>query len=435
MHPNGKNDLFFYTYQGQEYCSTSCQFEQDGTFKIAVTFENATIEVDIVPQNTTTKQLQRSVIEQTLLAKASPPMIIPPREGLTTLDGLCCDWDINPNETNVEFIKRSSSLMNGDEPISTFFKSPCSELTLNEYIEGNKIPPSPYISIPEIDKEIVKYIMVTDEKILDQEGLVYDQLSRNAGFYVNEYGHSMLRTKIILPEQYQKKTVDPAEQQLEWFRQLGLEDLNASILKNRKYMWFKVGERSVAVGSVNGSAYYEKFLLDYSKKRPDIISPFYSDRAWVLFHFGSGNKRDAWLDHYQKVMEASPPRSFGAVKYLMTTELMNNDQAYKDIVNDESDVVEQRWSYYDDMICRYKLLKEHNFKKYDGSIKPPKLPKKKASRKRTPRPTPPKAENGRLVLKFSKEYFETCKKRKYSEDSLSWTDVHDPYADEDEDKW
>ena len=91
-------------------------------------------------------------------------------------------------------------------------------------------------------------------------------------------------------------------------------------------------------------------------------------------------KRNDWLEHYQKVIDASPPRSFEAVKYLITTELMKNDKDYHELVNDESDDEEQRWSDYDDMILRYKLLKEHGFKKNDGSTK---LPKKKPGKKAT----------------------------------------------------
>jgi hypothetical protein len=436
MHPNNNSGLFLVSYKNQEYCSTTCQFEEDGAFKVAVNFENATIEADIDPKTLTVYELQYSIIEQTTVSKASPPMIIPARDGLANTEQLAGNWDVEPNETNVDFIKRSSALLSGNEPISTFFKLPCSELTLNQYIEGTATS-----AAVDIKEEYAKYCMITDEGKLNPKELVYTQLSNKVGTYVNQQGHRMLLLRIVPLKSVHKagKTPMNAEGQLlRWFEHVGLDKVNISMLKNRKNMYFKAGKQSLVVGSVNGNAYYDKFLREYAYERTDIISPFFSDRAWIVFNFTSEQKRNAWLEHYQKVIDASPPRSFGAVKYLITTELMKNDKDYHKLVNDESDDEEQRWSYYDDMILRYKLLQEHDFKKNDGSIKPPKLPKKKAGKRAINRPTPPSAlieeeeekSSKRLIFRFSREHLK--KRPKFSEDSNSWMDTHDPYAEEEE---
>ena len=461
MHPTDEG-YFFYSYENQQYCSTMCLIDEQGFFKVAVHFKNLTLEADIDPNGTTVKEVQYSVVKQNMEVTASPPMIIPPRDAEVTNDGLCCDWDIKEGETNIEFIKRGLAMMEGDEPISTFFKSPCSEMTLEEYISRETEIPQPALNEADVAREVSKYGMVTDDRNLLQEDLLYNQLSKHSGTYTSASGYKMLSVRIVPLETIKddvKQPLDVQDRLLEWFYGIGLKNVTNSMLKTRKNMWFNVGDQSLVVGTVNGSGYYEKFLADYAKKNPDIISPFHYDRAWILFEFETTEERDAWIQHFQVVLEASPPRSFGAVKYLMTTRLMKNDQEYKNLVNDESDDEEQRWRYYDDMILRYRMLKKHKFKKYDGSFKLPKLPKKKAIYKRKNRPKPIEDDDDdddkevktsgsssvvissdkndgskRILFKFSREDLNSFKKQKktsnivYSEDSnSSWMATDNPY--------
>lgn len=475
MHPNQPG---YYLYRnGDQFCSPECRIAPDGTFKIAIHVDGLFVEAPIYWDATTGEQVCREVLQQIWSVKSSPPMIIPPRNSPVDPNSLCFPLDTNPGETNVEFIRRSIGFLDeNDTFISMYFKKPCSEMTLAQYISGEELAPTvPVLSEDEIKKwSLIPY--GKEDMVLPKDSVLFSHLRPNFPKYTNDQGETMLYLQLVKrspslpppppprPLVGGKRPIDPEERLMRWFtKYLELSDITVPALKNRKNRHFKVGEYGVVVASVHGHTYYDKFLYDYACEHPDVISPFLYDRAWVLFKFQSTKERNAWVAHYDQVYEACPMRSFGPLKYLMTSELMKMDENYKKYVECEDTSMpgagdDHCFMYYEDMVRDYQFLKKRGFSKYDGTFKMPKKPKKKAGAKKRTRKVAPPPESSpikkkpkakkvlppsqdRLIIRLSQEQVRAAqiaaaqkKVEEEEEESFSWDDEHDPYADDEEEE-
>jgi hypothetical protein len=416
-HREGRPGLFLIEKPNQRYCSPRCELPENGLYSVGILINGVSIEAEFARHEHTPQHLL-----DMMKGQSSHGILSPDPNAPVVPETLVFPMEVEQNETNRAFVERTSILLSPDpetDKLSSIFKPPCSDVTVQEFLDG-KPPPAFF----DVTKDWVMRMKCDSDpyETFDMNALLWDQLDPYADKWINEEGKKLLLVELVeraqleqekavaarkisvtsppppvaveakeakaplmpavLPSPKKMKATrkgpnsDPKTQEerdlLAWFERHGFDGMTMPRARDKKTLYIRV-EGGVAVASLYGKTYYDAFLKDFAAQKPNIVSPFVAQRAWVFFPFDTEKAREDWITHYDQVREACPQRSFGPLKYLMTEDLMEAYPKYSKYVMDDP----EKNLLYQDMVNDYSKLEKANFIPYDGTVKLDKKPKKR----------------------------------------------------------
>lgn len=274
--------FFLVRKPNQRFCSAKCELPPDGTYSVGVFINNVPIEIEFSRAHHTPRHLL-----DIMKGQASHGIVVPDPNAALIPETLLYPMDPEtPSETNHAFVQRTAILLcenPATDKLSTIFKPPCSDMTVQDYID-HKPPPAFF----DAQKD---WLICMKNTPFDMDRLLWDQLDHNGHKWVNQEGQQLLLVEMVEREKVQEKPSEPSQKEdlssgnqkepspkkkkkqrssgepktreerelIAWFVNHGFRGMTMPRARDKKTPYIRL-DRGIAVASVYGKTYYDAFL-------------------------------------------------------------------------------------------------------------------------------------------------------------------------------